>query len=797
MSVVRGRVAFRLGASRILSGGAPAVVGALAVVACASHTVWMIWGLLIEHPLPFPEASELVELVVEDVAPGTPAVLLDREADLLAREAASFQSLSTWAPGVDILETAAGAEEVRYAETGPGMFDMLGVSPAGGRLFRVDDHEAAAAGERLLLLSHRLWRTTFGAAPEVVGLRIPFGGAPARILGVMPRGFQFPAPSFDLWVPAPARVPGPMRGNLRLQSVRLVGRLLPDVSGAAAAAEATTLVRNAGLPESLQRDQVTIGALGLTRQVSASFRPALEIVRVGIALLWVVGMVAACSLLASAALGGRRATSIRRALGAQDPDEAGVVGSRILLLGLAVGAAAAVLSLGIAKLARPALDQLATSSPEGPGWSGVGNLFLMAVVGVAVAECLAVAVARRVEPGLALGRSGTRRRATPAFVLVVCGTAAAAVLASGSMLLSSGALDVLRGEGSYPSRGLVHLTLDHSAPRPGVVGARSPLEVNALRDRLLLVPGVVEAGYAESLPDRPGGELLRDESLSGSEPVVVRRVGPTLFSTLQLPLVLGRGIQETDARPAEPAAVADRTLIRRLGITDPVGHVVGRGRNAYRIVGVVPDVAVYPRGPLQTAGTLYAHHSQRSHASAMRWRYVVRFRDSPGPEQLTAVRRLVEESEMGLRILRLETDQDRRVALLGAGLLTTIAVSVFGVAGLLLTLLCVLGQVANEASRQRHALAVRQALGASTGSLVREAVRRVAVAGAIGVALGAGLSWLLARFVARRMPWVEAADPMPYLLPALLITALVVVGCAVGGGILIRREQPWRILQAA
>lgn len=76
---------------------------------------------------------------------------------------------------------------------------LLGVKPELGRLYSASDERS---GERIAVISYPLWRSRYAGLPSVLGQTVQSGPAAGRrIIGVMPRGFRFPAPSAQVWVP--------------------------------------------------------------------------------------------------------------------------------------------------------------------------------------------------------------------------------------------------------------------------------------------------------------------------------------------------------------------------------------------------------------------------------------------------------------------------------------------------------------------------------------------------------------------------------------------------------------------
>ena len=127
-------------------------------------------------------------------------------ADVLdVRERAqSIEAIEAWFSRTVALVGADESERVPGASVTPGLFALLGVSPASGRIFRAD--EGAEPGfEQVVVLGDALWRRRFGGDPTLLDRTIQINGRALTVVGIMPPGFRFPELQ-DLWLPyAPAR----------------------------------------------------------------------------------------------------------------------------------------------------------------------------------------------------------------------------------------------------------------------------------------------------------------------------------------------------------------------------------------------------------------------------------------------------------------------------------------------------------------------------------------------------------------------------------------------------------------
>jgi hypothetical protein len=79
------------------------------------------------------------------------------------------------------------------------LFPLLGVRPALGRGFNAEEEKPGS--DKVVILSHGLWRDTFGGEPSIVGREVLLDCEKYTVVGVMPEGFQLLEPYVRLWVP--------------------------------------------------------------------------------------------------------------------------------------------------------------------------------------------------------------------------------------------------------------------------------------------------------------------------------------------------------------------------------------------------------------------------------------------------------------------------------------------------------------------------------------------------------------------------------------------------------------------
>src|SRR5262245_56127152 len=149
----------------------------------------------------FPNASRLASATFIDPTSATFFGFNGRVAAMdyeeLRAEQKSFELLAAYLNGSTVNLTVDGQPR-RYtgAYVTEDFLRALGVQPAMGRDFTAADNRPGA--EKVAIIGHGVWQRDFGGAPGILGKGVRINGAPATIVGVMPRGFAFPT-NEELW----------------------------------------------------------------------------------------------------------------------------------------------------------------------------------------------------------------------------------------------------------------------------------------------------------------------------------------------------------------------------------------------------------------------------------------------------------------------------------------------------------------------------------------------------------------------------------------------------------------------
>src|SRR5215831_19381221 len=192
-------------------------------------------------------------------------------------------------------------------------FGVLGARPLIGRVFAETDF--AADARPVALLSFKLWRRDFASDPQVIGRKVLIDGVDYSVIGVMPAEFQYPHPAFLMW--APWRMTAAELENRRAHAYRLIARLRPGVTQAAAASELTSL------STALERESPDTNAgwratlEPVAEPLIGRLRPALFTMLGAVGFVLLIACLNVANLLMARGLARARELAMRSALGAR------------------------------------------------------------------------------------------------------------------------------------------------------------------------------------------------------------------------------------------------------------------------------------------------------------------------------------------------------------------------------------------------------------------------------------------------------------------------------------------------
>jgi putative ABC transport system permease protein len=776
----------------------------------ANSAIFALVDATLLRPLPVPGPDRLVILSERTPSGSRSRVSPPNLIDWRDRSR-TFEGMAGFAPRVGAMVMAGRTpESVSRQWVTAGFFDVFGVRPLVGRVFRPADNLDGAGLS--VVLSETFWRSRFGGDPSIVGRAVRLDGEDYTVVGVVPRDFQLTGRT-NLWAMLQiARVPD-ARGAYFLQAV---GRLREGVSieagradleGVAAGLATEFPATNAGRRVDVQplHDALIGSELRLTSMLFLGV--------VGFVLLICCANVA--HLLLARAAARTRELAIRSALGAGRARVLRQLVTESLVLAMCGGLAGLGVGIAIAAAA-PSLIPAGLLPPA------VTVVFDLRVAAFCAAATLAVGLLFGVAPAWhatdldptavlatesrSVAGGGGRLRS----LLVGAEVATAVVLLAGAGLLLRTLVAVETFDRGYRATNVLTMYVDPLSDRYPT--PESLLQFyEEVRREVAAVPGVAHVAWTSQLPLT--AEDSRDVSFEiAGEPAVDERqrpaadnhvVSPGYFQALDLPIVAGRGFTDRDRRDSPPVCLVNEALVR--------GHFRGRAplgahlalrpasrpraaASACEIVGVVRQV----RGRPDERESFLEVYRPIGQGAGSDIYLVVRAAGGEAAALTTAVRAAISR-----------VDRDQLVGVRDVQTLADVAWTaterhrfrawlVVGFAGLALTLAMVgvFGIVGFAVQQRVREFAVRRALGATTREVVRLVVSGIAPVFAGGLAIGLVLAAALGRMFGAVLVDVDPLDPLTFAATG---GVLVLVGLLAIAGPARRalRVDPARVLRGS
>jgi predicted permease len=686
-------------------------------------------------------------------------------------------------------------------------FSTLGVSAAIGRMFDAD-REPAAGAAPFAVVSHEYWQRRLAGRPDVVGRTITFRDAIVTIVGVAPASFlgENVGERPDVWIPLamqatvlPGRdwlndAPGSVE---KVMWLHLFGRLAPGVTRERAQASA-----NVAFQQGLAAYYGSIGDDGLrtryrdqrlTLRDAATGASALR--RTFAEPLWVLlGAAGFVLLIACANLGNLllarttargREMAVRLALGAGRSRLIRQLLAESALLAVAGGLA----GLAMAAALRDALLRLvadpAITLPSAFDFRTLAFVFGLTVAAGLILGLLPALRVTDTQPAVVL-REGKGIAGSAAWLrvgkLVVIGQLALSLpLLVGAGLLVRTLVNLQRVDLGYSMADLLAVRVN--ADPAGYEPLRQAAAFEALAARVRALPGVAAATYSYNglFSGTDNGDRITVEGYtSGDAREIGSRydaVAPGFFSTLGIPMLIGREITDQDLTSGRMVCVINETFAKRFfDGRNPIGrHITqhyAQSTRTYEVVGVVRDSRQSSlRDEIETRFyTPISRSAARADGRVTGVTFVIRQR--PNSPVLPDVRQTLRRTEPDMPITSASTlteavdrriVQDRMLAQLSIG---------FGVVAIVLVTVGLYGILSYGIARRTNEIGIRKALGAQQAALIGMIARETGWLVLAGLVVGGALSVAAVRLISSRLYGLSPADPVTF---ATVVAALAFV----------------------
>lgn len=682
-------------------------------------------------------------------------------------------------------------------------FSGLGVPPAMGRLMDNNDEPEGAAD--VAVLSHAYWQSRFGQSADIIGQTILVNNIPFTVIGVAPPEFFGVDPGVNPQIYLPIRLyeniradfsgnPKSMYQDDNWYWIRIMGRLKPGITMQRAEAElaasfsawvsstATSDNERTNLP--LLYLQAGSGGLDLLR---VYYSKPLYVLMAMTGLILAIACANIANLLLARATARRREIATRLALGASRWRVTRQLLTESALLSVLGGAFGVLFAIvGIRGLSLLLANwQPETSFRAELNWSVLAVTITLAIV-IGMLFGLAPAIQStqvRLTPGLNENRTGAPSRWRHFFHGNGLRGALVATQIALSLLLLAGAGLFLRTLANLQSvnRGFNEeniLLFQVNAKQAGYQDKALASFYTDLRERLLAIPGVRDVtmmSYAMVSGSRSRTmAVISGTNTEGGTAALL--VGPNFLKTMQIPLVLGRDIENRDMTSVSPGAVINEAFASKYfpGV-NPVGRSFRFGNREgvmHEVVGVAKNALLSSlKEPIEP--TVYIPHSQNL-ARLRQMTFSLRIAGDP-MMAAAPIRQIAGQMDSRIPVTNIKTQTAQIQQTIGRERLFAALCSVFAILGLAIAAVGVYGTLAYSVSRRTGEIGIRMALGAQRRRVVAMILRESLVIIATGLAIGLPVAWLSSRLIESLVFGVKPTDPETLAAAGIILLIAAVI----------------------
>jgi putative ABC transport system permease protein len=750
-------------------------------------------GVLLK-PLPYKDADRIMRVMEKPPRGERNGIstlnFLDWQKD---NEVFDFMAAQTG--GSTTLTGSGDPIQLRGARVSSRYFDIFGIQAALGRTFLPDEDQLGK--ERVVVLSHVLWVTQFGADRSVVNRTILLDNVPHTVVGVLPAGGAFDRAFNQLWRPL-AFEPSNMTRNFHW--FVSFARLKPGVSFQQAQANMSAIGARIEreFPDSNKGWGVIVERYGDTL-VGPEMRRALLVLITATALVLLIGCANLANLALARGLSREREVAIRASIGAGR----GRLVRQFLIENLLLSLCGGALGIAIGYAAMRGLQLLLPPfSFAREATIAMDTRVLLFALAISVATGLLFGVVPALQatsPDLTAlmkdgGRGstehGSRKRLRD--VLIVVEVALAFVLLVGSGLMMRSFFRLLTVDTGFDSTNVLTLGIPIATQRfPD--STRLNLYLREVRAAVDAVAGVRETawscappmqGSCYGMPMQVAGRPMVDRA--NRQGGFVKIVSASYFSALKLTMVRGRALSDRDARNAPPAIVINERFAKReFENQDPVGQrlliqemIPGKTELgpeiSWEIVGVVRDEKVNGIADERSAGVYVSNEQSPVYFQTLN------VRTSVDPLVLQkAIAAAIHGVNKDQAITDVRTVDQIKSQSMAPNRLQSVLLGLFATVALLLAGIGIYGVLSYSVAQRTHEIGIRAALGATERSLMQLVLGRGVLLTAAGLVIGVGGSLALTRLMASLLYGVGARDPATMLTVSALLAAVAVIACYV------------------
>ena len=754
----------------------------------ATTAVFSVVDRVLFRPLPYADADRIVSVgLVQSLE--HQEFLMGRSFVKWRENQKPFSAMAgqnTMVHNCDLIEN--NPAELGCIQFQAGFLPLFGITPVLGRNFTPE--EDSPNGPPVVIISYNLWRGHYNSDPTILGRSINVDGKLVRVIGVLPKDFQFPTlETADIVQPLAfdPSIQTKVNGGFGYP-MRMFARLKPGVSIAQAHAEMQPLFQSdlSWFPPGASK-VMRLSIRSLRDRETQDAQPVAWVL-LGFALaVLLIACANVASLMMARGAARRREIAVRTAIGASRSRLVRQALTEALLLSCAGGLAGLVAARGL-------LAIFVKLAPTGIPFIGQAHLDLRIAIFAALLSCvcgvifgLASALERPAMETLNAKTCSSRSRAFLRRGLVSAQIGLSIVLLCGAVLLLRSFVNIEEQNLGMQTGGVLSVKVALPSWRYNTDQKVMDFYLG-LEAALRRLPGTRAVAVSDSVP--PGGwqSGFRFSGLKveGKPPFPVgsdetgasRLVTPDYFRALNIPIIRGRDFRDEDRTGKQSEVIFSRFMAAKLfGNEDPIGkqlQTIGVHGGASEVVVGVADNVKNKGLTEQSAPEMYVF--RRSLPEDWSGNHLVLILDSVTPAKAVEpwVHSAIASIDPTVPAEMEPLDQTIN-QLADRPRFETALLAFFAFAGLTLAVVGLYGLMAFLTTQRNHEIGIRMALGATRENILRlitfDGLRMVAVGAAIGLANTLVISRLLKTLLFQ----VSPTDPLTFVLVFLILSLVTLI----------------------
>jgi putative ABC transport system permease protein len=783
-------------------GFAAVAILTLAIGIGANTAIFSAVNGIVLKPLPYADASRLVEVMGVRFFPGNIEASTTFSANVwqqVREQTPAIAQMALYQNLKQMTLTGNGVPEiVASAGVSSDFFSVLGSQPLLGRPILAGDTQPGS--KAVAVVSYDLWRDTWSGEPSLIGRTVTLDGKSYEVIGVMPPDCKFPLQGSGkgVWLPFLAPVNA---AEEQASDGMMLARLKPKVSIEAANEQLKTVSSRLASDFTGFLSGGRFQATGLKRRFGDLDKEMLVLLgAVGFVLL--ISCVNVSGLLLARGWARQREVAIREALGASRLRIVRQLLTESVMLALAGGAVGLLFSIWGVHVLRA----ITPSDVQQAGQFRIDTrvLWFTAVVSLVTGILFGLAPAvqasaRKIGVTLKENMNGSqgaysaRRTAKLRNALAAFEIAMAVVLVIGATLATRSFQKLASVRLGFRTDHVVTMTANFSksvcAEGTDVSLATCWPAVEATLTDVRTVPGVQNAAVVSTLPLASWAVVanvqiegqLRQLTLGNDDVIADRIITPDYFRALDMHFLMGRQFLDTDTTNGNHVAIVDDLFAskylgnRALGQRISFRHDADGKPRWMEIVGVVLSAHDLRAGQ-EPRPEIYVPFAQAVDFQGAR--FIVRSVENPAL-LIPAIERAIWSVEKDTPITEVATMDQVVEAAVAAPKYQTVLLAAFGAIGLLLAMVGVYGVISYGVSQRTHEIGVRIALGAHRGNILLMVVGEGMLFAMVGIAAGAAAAMGLGRFLQSLLFEVKPTDPATFIGVAVALALVAFAACYV------------------